>query len=183
MNARITLVGIMAVAFLAMGCGQKREGQAVSSVTTTQGPAALAEHVSQEQATPTETGTRIEAVPQVESPTQGTLDAAIAESLPPEIDATISEDPAAPGTVIEISAVGSSDVTEMVVQDSRGKTYPMTRVDDTAAWRVYYRLPIKVTGDRVALSVTARNGVNQWKRVWVFPKVAREEASADSSGC
>ena len=180
MNARITLVGIMAVAFLAMGCGQKREGQAVSSVTTTQGPAALA---SQEQATPTETGTRIEAVPQVESQTQGTVDAAIAESLPPEIDATISEEPVAPGTVIEISAVGSSDVTEMVVQDSRGKTYPMTRIDDTAAWRAYYRLPIKVTGDRVALSVTARNGVNQWTRVWVFPKVVREEASADSSGC
>ena len=178
MNARITLAGITAVAFLAMGCGQKREGQAVSSVTTTQGPAALA---SQEQATPTETGTQIEAVPRVESQTQGTVDAAIAESLPPEIDATISEEPVAPGTVIEISAVGSSDVTEMVVQDSRGKTYPMTRIDDTAAWRTYYRLPIKVT-DRVALSVTARNGVNQWKRVWVFPKVVREEASADSSG-
>jgi hypothetical protein len=59
----------------------------------------------------------------------------------------------------------------------------MTRIDDTAAWRVYYRVPMKVTGDRVALSVTAKNGVNQWKRVWVFPKVVSEEASADSSGC
>lgn len=181
MNARIMVVGFTVLAFMAMGCNQKKEGQVTSGITETPaaGPVALA---AQEQATTTETGSRIESA-QPAGEQAAALDAAIAESLPPEIDATVSEEPVAPGSVIEISAVGSSDVTEMVVTDARGKTYPMTRIEETGAWRVFYRIPIKVPGDRVALSVTGRNGVNQWQRVWVFPKVVREEATADSSGC
>ena len=183
MNARMMLVGITAVAFLAVGCGQKREGEVTSGVAATPGPVALAGHTVPEQATPVETGTRLESVEPAPTLTEGGVDAAAAESLPPEIDATISEEPVAPGSVIEISAVGSSDVTEMVLRDARGKTYPMARIDETGAWRAFYRIPMKVGRDGVALSVTARNGVNQWTRVWVFPKVMREEATADSSGC
>ena len=183
MNARTMLLGLSAVAFLAIayGCGQKREGGAVSDAGTTPGPVALAERTVSQPTVPTEATTG--SVTDPGTAQGGSVDAAAAESLPPEIDATVTEGLITPGTVIEISAVGSSDVTEMVLQDSRGKTYPMTRVDETAAWRVYYRIPMKVTGDRLALSVTAKNGVNQWRRVWVFPKVGREEASADSNGC
>ncbi|HET9250591.1 MAG TPA: hypothetical protein VFP58_00570 [Candidatus Eisenbacteria bacterium] len=185
MSARIMLVGFTVVAFMAVGCGQKREGQVTSGTAETpgSGPVALAGHSPQEQATLTETGTRLESAQSGEAPRDAAIDAAVAESLPPEIDATVSEEPVLPGSVIEISAVGSSDVTEMTVTDSRGKTYPMTRIEETGAWRVFYRMPMKVDRDRVALSVTGRNGVNQWKRVWVFPKVMREEATADSSGC
>lgn len=183
MSARIMLVGFTVVAFMAVGCGQKREGQVTSGVAPASGPVALAGHSPQEQAAATETGTRLESAETAEAPQDGAVDAAAAESLPPEIDATVSEEPVLPGSVIEISAIGSSDVTEMIVTDSRGKTYPMTRIEETGAWRVFYRMPMKVAGDGVALSVTGRNGVNQWKRVWVFPKVVREEATADSSGC
>ena len=184
MSGRMMLVGFTLVAFLAVGCGQKREGQVTSGVAETppSGPVALAGHTTQEQATVADTGTRLESV-ETAGTTAGAIDAAVAESLPPEIDATVSEEPVPPGSVIEISAVGSSDVTEMILTDARGKTYPMTRIEETGAWRVFYRIPIKVVGDRVALSVTGRNGVNQWQRVWVFPNVVREEATADSSGC
>jgi len=185
MSARIMLVGFAVVAFMAVGCGQKREGQVTSGIaeTSPSGPVALAGHTAREQATPAETGTRLESAGTGVGAPDGGLDAAAAESLPPEIDATVSEEPVGPGSVIEISAVASSDVTEMIVTDARGKTYPMTRIDETGAWRVFYRMPMKIVGDGVALSVTGRNGVNQWKRVWVFPKVVREEANADSSGC
>lgn len=183
MNARIMLVGFTVLAFMAMGCGQKREGQVTSGVDATPAPGQVAlAGQTQEQATLTETGTRIEPAGTAIT-TDGALDAAVTESLPPEIDATVSAEPVQPGSVIEISAVGSSDVTEMVVTDARGKTFPMTRIEETGAWRVFYRIPMKVAGDRVALSVTAKNGVNQWQRVWVFPNVVREEATADSSGC
>ena len=183
MNARIMLVGFTVLAFMAMGCGQKREGQVTSGVVETPGTGQVAlAGQTQEQATPTETGTNIESAGTAIT-TDGALDAAVSESLPPEIDATVSEEPVLPGSVIEISAVGSSDVTEMIVTDARGKTYPMTRIEETGAWRVFYRIPMKVAGDRVALSVTAKNGVNQWQRVWVFPNVVREGATADSSGC
>lgn len=182
MKARVMVTGITAIAFLAVGCTQKREGEAVSGVAATPGPAALAGHTSPEQATVAETATGLESAEQGGTVREGTVDAAAAESMPPEIEATVSEEPVAPGTVIEISAVGSSDVTEMVLRDALGRTYPLTRNEETGTWRAFYRVPMKVTGDRPGLSITARNGVNQWRRVWVFPKVLREEASADSSG-
>jgi len=182
MNARTMLVALTVVALMAVGCSQK-EGEMTSSAATP-GRVALAGHSSVEQASHAETSTAVEpagtAGPGRE---QGTVDAAAAESLPPEIDATVAETPVEPGTVIEISAVGSSDVTEMVLRDALGKSYPMTRNEETGTWRVFYRVPMKVTGDRLALSVTARNGVNQWRRVWVFPTVIRVEAMSDSTGC
>lgn len=183
MNARTMVLCITAVAFLAVGCGQKREGEVTSNVAATPGPVALAGHTTLEQASAADAATGLESAEPAGSGQEGALDAAAAESLPPEIDATVSETPVAPGTVIEISAIGSSDVTEMVLRDALGKTYPMTRIEETGAWRVFYRIPMKVAGDRVALSVTAKNGVNQWKRIWVFPNVMREEASTDSTGC
>jgi hypothetical protein len=183
MNARTMVLGITAVAFLAVGCGQKREGEVTSGMAATPGPVALAGHSTPEQATVADAATGLESAEPSGAVQEGAVDAAAAESLPPEIDATVSETPVAPGAVIEISAVGSSDVTEMVLRDALGKTYPMTRIEQTGAWRVFYRVPMKVTGERVALSVTAKNGVNQWKRVWVFPNVTREEARTDSTGC
>lgn len=183
MNARNMLVAVTAVAFMAAGCGQKREGEITSGVAATPGPMALAGHSSPEQATVVETTHGVESVQNTGGLEQGTVDAAAAESLPPEIDATVTDTPVQPGTVIEISAVGSSDVTEMVLRDALGKTYPLTRNEESGTWRVFYRVPMKITGDRLGLSVTARNGVNQWSRVWVFPTVMREGAASDSSGC
>ena len=180
MNARNTVVAVTVVAFMAVGCGQKREAEITSGVAATPGSVALAGHSSPEQATVAETASGVEAVQNME---QGAVDAAAAESLPPEIDATVTDTPVEPGTVIEISAVGSSDVTEMVLRDALGKTYPLTRNEATGTWRVYYRIPMKIAGDGLALSITAKNGVNQWKRVWVFPAVMREGAVPDSSGC
>jgi hypothetical protein len=183
MNARMMLVGITAVAFMAVGCGQKRDGEVTSGIAETPGPVALAGHTQVEQTTVAETANRLEPVQGAPAGQDGAVDAAAAESLPPEIEATVSDTPVVPGTVIEISAVGSSDVTEMVLQDALGKTYPLTRNEETGTWRTFYRVPMKISGNRVGLSVTARNGVNQWKRVWVFPAIMREDASSDSTGC
>lgn len=180
MNARVMLTGITAIAFLAVGCNQKGEGEAVSGVAATPGPAALAGH-SPEQATTAETATGLESAEVGGAVRQESVAATLAESMPPEIDASVSEDPVAPGSVIEITAVGSSDVTEMVLRDALGRTYPLTRHEETGTWRAFYRIPMKVAGDRVGLSITARNGVNRWRRVWVFPKVATQEAASDSS--
>jgi hypothetical protein len=182
MNARTMLVALTVVALTAVGCGQKREGEMTSSAPTP-GPVALAGHSTVEQASHTETSTALESAGTAGSGEQGAVDAVAAESLPPEIDATVAETPVEPGTVIEISAIGSSDVTEMVLRDALGKSYPMTRNEETGAWRVFYRVPMKVHTDRLALSVTARNGVNQWRRVWVFPTVIQVEATSDSTGC
>ncbi len=32
---------------------------------------------------------------------------------------------------------------------------------------------MKIRGERVGLSVTAKNGVNRWRRVWVFMDVQK----------
>ena len=53
---------------------------------------------------------------------------------------------------------------------------------DAKAWRVHYRVPLKTHIDRLGLSITAANGTNRWKRVWVFLDIAGG-VPAESDGC
>jgi hypothetical protein len=104
-----------------------------------------------------------------------------AEFLPPDVATTVSEIAAAPGSVIEVRAEGSSDVVAMTLSD--GRTAPTDfRYDDVEGlWRAAYRVPLRPTSDRIGLSITAKNATSRWRRVWVFVKPHRETASADSS--
>jgi hypothetical protein len=181
------LLGLSAVAFLAIayGCGQKREGGAVSDVGTTPGPVALAERTVSQPTVPTEATTG--SVTDPGTAQGGSVDAAAAESLPPEIDATVTEGLITPGTVIEISGGGllgcdgdgpSGLARQDLPDDARRRDGGVAGVLPD---------PMKVTGDRLALSVTAKNGVNQWRRVWVFRrsgarKPPRIPAGAEDSG-
>jgi hypothetical protein len=98
------------------------------------------------------------------------------DSLPPDVDASIAESQVTPGTIIEVRAKGSPDVEEVLLSDGRGK--PQRFVYDPTAdlWRASYRVPVRITGERLELAVTARNEIGRWRRVWVFGVVEREAA-------
>jgi hypothetical protein len=106
-------------------------------------------------------------------------------TLPPEIVASSPDSLVVPGSIVEITAEGSPDVTEVILSDGRGQSRPF--VFDAAAnvWRASYRVPLRSLTERVALSATATNGGSQWKRVWIFLNVLPKQtaAGADGDGC
>ena len=53
----------------------------------------------------------------------------------------------------------------------------------TGTWRTYYRAPMRAV-ERLGLAVIAKNGVQRWRRVWVFVRVEREPTTepVDSTG-
>jgi len=46
-------------------------------------------------------------------------------------------------------------------------------------WRAYYRIPMSGKSEHPALSVTAKNGANRWRRVWVFFTVVPDQVETD----
>lgn len=148
----------VAVAFLTIGCS-KHEGQKLASEAGTveagvlKQPAALAEATPQAGLVTAPTGT--EPLP------------ATADSLPPDVVATASALVAQPGQVVEITAQGSTDVTEVIFSDGLKKA-PLVYDMEAKAWRAVYRVPMRTKADRVGLAVTATNGQGRWQRVWVF---------------
>jgi hypothetical protein len=95
------------------------------------------------------------------------------ESVPPEVDAMVSDTLVVPGGVIEITAETSPDVTEVTLRDRVGRMQAFAYDSSSSVWRTYYRAPIKPTG-RLGLSVTAKTPAERWSRVWVFTKVQPE---------
>jgi hypothetical protein len=93
---------------------------------------------------------------------------ALGDSLPPDVVAAVEDTVARPGDVIEITALGSDDVSQVGLSDGRGKLQLFTRDGASSTWHILYRVPLKTHGDRLALSVTALNDINRWRRVWVF---------------
>jgi len=106
-------------------------------------------------------------------------------TLPPEIVASSPDSLVVPGSIVEITAEGSPDVTEVILSDGRGQSRPF--VFDAAAnvWRASYRVPLRSTTERVALSATATNGGSRWKRVWIFLNVLPKQSAdrAEGDGC
>jgi hypothetical protein len=96
-----------------------------------------------------------------------------AESVPPEVDATVSDTLVVPGGVFEITAETSPDVTEVTLRDRVGRMQAFAYDSSSSVWRTYYRAPIKPT-ERLGLSVTAKTPAERWSRVWVFTKVQPE---------
>ena len=106
-------------------------------------------------------------------------------TLPPEIVASVADSLVVPGSIVEITAEGSPDVTEITLSDGRGQSRPF--VFDAAAnlWRASYRVPLRSITEKVALSATATNGGSRWKRVWIFLNVLPKQTatSAEGDGC
>jgi hypothetical protein len=160
------------VAFLALGCGEQKQ----AAIETGASPAAAVEQMS--SAVVAAAGT---ATPEAGAVGEGT-GTNTAESLPPDVTAFAPDSAVVPGTIVEITAQASTDATSMTLTDRLGQKYPFLYDTDAKAWRVQYRVPLRTHIDRLGLSVTATNGANRWKRVWVFLSI-QGGVPAESDGC
>jgi len=160
-------LAVIPLAFLAVGCGQK--AARTSSGTETAGQQAVAASASGPFVPPFGASEA--------KPVSGSEQvAAVAnDSLPPDVDATVTDSLATHGTIIEITAKGSPDVEEVQLSDGLGKPQRFAYDPGSDLWRASYRVPMKAS-ERVGLSVTARSHIGRWRRVWVFVDVPREPA-------
>ncbi len=166
----ILLAASAAVALLALGCGEQKEKAAVEISAA---PAV------QEQ-TPANVATASTITPEA-GPTEESGGTTSAESLPPDVSASAPDSLVIPGNVVEITAQASTDATSLMLQDRMGNKCPFEYDAEAKAWRVHYRVPIRTEVDRLGLSVTATNGANRWKRVWVFLKIEDGVPAAESN--
>ena len=159
-------------AFVILGCG-KHNGDRVSSGDGASEAVAAVPVEQAGQAAGASSGTNEAAA----DPQRGALVADSPDSLPPEVAASIADTLVVPGDIVEITAEGSADVEEIALWDGIGKRQSFAYVDSAKLWRVFYRVPMRTSLERVGLSVTARNGLNRWRRVWIFLKVERERGA------
>jgi hypothetical protein len=99
-----------------------------------------------------------------------------ADSLPPDVVARASEGVATPGGTVEIAAQASPDVVEVFLWDGIGRKQSFAYDSTANLWRARYRVPLRNTGDRIGLAVTAKNGLDLRSRVWVFVRIERPDA-------
>jgi hypothetical protein len=92
--------------------------------------------------------------------------------LPPEIAIGEMETVVAPGEPISFTVYGTPDVTEMALSDGLNDAQAFVHDPSGDVWRVDYRVPLKPKQERIGLSVTAKNDLGRWRRVWVFLQVA-----------
>ncbi|MEK7315272.1 MAG: hypothetical protein AAB011_03760 [Candidatus Eisenbacteria bacterium] len=175
---------------VALGCG--REGKSVSaSNSSASGAAVAATPVSTPSPSDGATKTALlSGAAEFEGDTSqgeasGEAPAADGDGgLPPEVALSVPDSLAVPGSIVEITAEGSADVTGITLSDGRGQTRPFVHDAEANVWRVSYRVPLRSATERLGLSATATNGGNRWKRVWVFLNVLPKQTTvaADSSG-
>ena len=113
---------------------------------------------------------------QTPSPPQHGVEVTSADSLPPEVAASVVDTLVVPGAAVEIAAETSIDATELTLWDGIGKRQPFVYDEQGKQWRAFYRVPLK-SAERVGLSVTAKNDAHRWRRVWVFLRLQREGGS------
>ena len=163
-----------ALALIALGCG-KQEAESTAG-TGEERVGAIAES----RLTPVAAPASAIRQPEV---TTGSATPVFGDSLPPDVQAFAPDSLVAPGGVVEITAQGSTDITELTLTDRLGQKYPFVYDSDAKGWRVSYRVPIGTHLAKLGLSVTATNGVHRWKRVWVFLKVEGGVGDEGSDGC
>ena len=172
-RTRLGLVALAAaLAVTALGCGRHGSDQQASTASST----SLAVPVAQVGTAPVaSTGSKSNQNGSQESSPVVTS----ADSLPPEVTVSAPDSLIVPGSVVEILAEGTPDVTGMLLSDGIGKKQPFAYDSTAKLWRAFYRVPIRTPNERLALSVTAKNGANRWRRVWVFFNVDNGETEAD----
>ncbi len=156
-STRVTLLvgAVVALAAIATACGQPKHA---STVQTTP---AVASNLTPPAAQPAAT------TPEPVSPSQVHAPQAV-QGESPDVVADIVDTLVTPGSVVEITAEGSSDITAVALQDGLGRRQAFAYDTDARVWRVSYRVPMRIPGERMGLSVTARNDAGRWHRVWVF---------------
>jgi hypothetical protein len=158
------LVAAVAVAFLTIGCG-KQEHQKLASESGTLERDVMGQPVAT-------TASLVDTTPRADGGARNEALPATADSLPPDVVASASALVADRGQVVEITAQGSMDITEVALSDGLHLT-PLAYDMDAKAWRGVYRVPLRTKADRVGLAVTATNGHGRWQRVWVFIEVGK----------
>jgi hypothetical protein len=103
-----------------------------------------------------------------------------ADSLPPDVVASVASQVVVPGEAVEILAMGSPDVREVILADGIGRTQSFVYDLEAKAWRTFYRMPMTLHGEKLGLSVTAKNDGNRWRRVWLFLRTEPEGVPPDS---
>lgn len=165
-------VASLTVFLLAIGCSKQEAKtvatQAVKTEQAVPGPAVAASAPAPAQPLASE-----------QTPAADTTQEAAL--LPPDISGSAAEEYVQPGDVVEITAEGTTDVVEVTLTDARGKTQPLTYDASMGMWKTLYRVPLKTSTDRLGISLTAKNGENGWRRVWVFLNVQKLAAEADST--
>ncbi|HSQ59704.1 MAG TPA: hypothetical protein VLT84_04650 [Acidobacteriota bacterium] len=196
LESRLLLLSALAlsVGFLALGCnreggqvgskGNGSKGGAVAArpASTTPAGAASGEATSAIAATNAAAGGVAEPSLEAESTPRGDdTEVTPAEFLPPDVATPVTEMLVTPGSIVEITAEASSDVVAVELSDGISKAIAFRHDEAGGVWRAPYRVPLRLKGERLGLSITAKNGSEKYRRVWVFLKDAKSVASADSS--
>jgi len=103
-------------------------------------------------------------------------------TMPPSIIVTASNTVVAPGEVIDIAVQATPDVTEMSLWDGVGDRQALAYDADARAWRVSYRVPLRLPWERTGLAVTAKNEGGRWCRSWLFIEMEKVAPVADTAG-
>jgi hypothetical protein len=189
------LAASFAIVLMAVGCGREENhasagaasgvSKGVTRVATSQtggpreeavGGIALTSATPQAPAEETVTG---ECADGESSSSEGNA-ASQAASEPPDVVASIADSLAAPGTVVTVIATGSPDVVSMTLADGIGREKALAYDSGANVWKTTYRVPLKASSERLGFSITAKNGRQQWRRVWLFPTATQVPAAADT---
>ena len=101
------------------------------------------------------------------------------EGLPPDLEVTVADTLVSPGEVVDFTVEGTDDVSQIALSDGRDEPLPFVRDQGTNVWRGQYRVPLRPKHDRIGVSVTAKNDLARWRRVWVFLHVENAEATEE----
>jgi len=158
-------VAAVAAGVLLGGCGRQNESAAGSEASVA-------------VATP-ETRAQARAAAAAPAPAQGLSaeDLAVREGLPPDLSVSVPDTVVAPGEVVDFTVLGTSDVSEIALSDGRDEPLPFVRDGGADTWRVQYRVPLHPRSERVGVSVTAKNDLGRWRRVWVFLRVEKPDST------
>ena len=102
---------------------------------------------------------------------QGSTANGLEGSLPPEIALGEMDTLVTPGQPVHVTVYGTPDVTEISMFDGLNDRQALVHDTEHDTWSVDYRVPLRSRSDRIGLALTAKNGANRWRRVWVFLKV------------
>jgi hypothetical protein len=169
-----------AALFLAAGCGQQEDRAASTGGSATEAMVAEQRAPAPAAVPAATTPSAAETSAGPAAPQEESRDAISIDSLPPDVAAYVASREVEPGEIIEVAAQGSPDVSEVSLADGIAKVQPMTYDSTAGLWRTYYRVPIGTGAERLGLSVTAKNSLHRWRRVWVFLTVRTEGAGVDS---
>jgi hypothetical protein len=159
------LAAALAVGLLACGCGgEKSSDKPVASQPSEQ------TFVVAQAGGGTQSPTAAVGTLRAEQP------AVPADSLSPDIAVSVGDTLVAAGNRVEITGESSADVVTMALADGIHQQQLFTFDPTHGVWRTVYRVPLRPQSDRLALSVTARNGAGRWRRVWVFLRLHEEQA-------